>query len=147
MYSKEEAKEIKRKFWITFAEKYPNKWILYNTKIKDFSLKFSVDNKKAEVSIDIECKEDNLRKIYYEKIESLKTILQEDYLPETQFERNYCLENGKKISRIWITKTNVSINNPQTWNDIFKFLAQNMILLESFFLEYEEYIKDLELNT
>jgi len=147
MYSKEEAREIKRNFWIAFANKYPNKWILYNTKIKDFSLKFYVDNKKAEVSIDIECKEDELRKIYYEKIESLKTILQEEYLPETIFERNHHLENGKIISRIWVAKTGISINNPKTWNETFVFLAQNMQLFETFFIEYEDYIQDLELNT
>ena len=49
MYSKEEAQRLKREFWIAFAEKYPRKWLLYDTKIKDFSFKFFVDNKKAQV--------------------------------------------------------------------------------------------------
>ncbi|WP_286971405.1 DUF4268 domain-containing protein, partial [Flavobacterium sp. UBA4854] len=51
MYSKEESQRIKREFWVAFAEKYPRKWVLYDTKIKDFSFKFYVDNKKAQVLI------------------------------------------------------------------------------------------------
>ena len=40
MYSKEENQKLKREFWVSFANKYPRKWVLYNTKIKDFSFKF-----------------------------------------------------------------------------------------------------------
>lgn len=50
MYSKSEALFIKKDFWIKFAEEYPRKWLLYDTKIKDFSFKFYVDNKKVQVS-------------------------------------------------------------------------------------------------
>ena len=100
MYSKEEALQLKKEFWTSFATAYPRKWILYNTKIKDFSFKFHVDNSKAMVLIDIEPKEEDKRKIYYEKIESLKTILIEEFLAEAIFERNFYLEIGKCISRI-----------------------------------------------
>ena len=72
MYSKEEAQRLKREFWIAFAEKYPRKWLLYDTKIKDFSFKFFVDNKKAQVLIDIEPRNDEKRIAYFEKLEALK---------------------------------------------------------------------------
>ena len=52
MFSKEEALQIKKDFWIAFAEEYPRKWLLYNTKIKDVTFKFYVDNKKAQVLLD-----------------------------------------------------------------------------------------------
>ena len=38
MFSKEEALQIKKDFWIAFAAEYPRKWLLYNTKIKDVTL-------------------------------------------------------------------------------------------------------------
>ena len=82
MYSKEETLRIKKEFWTQFAASNPRKWILYDTKIKDFTFKFFIDNKKAQVLLDIECSSEELRKIYYEKIESLQTILREEYLPE-----------------------------------------------------------------
>lgn len=72
MYSREESQKIKREFWVAFAEKHPRKWVLYDTKIKDFSFKFFVDNKKAQVLIDIEHRSDEKRNAYFEKIEALK---------------------------------------------------------------------------
>ena len=147
MYSKEEALRIKKDFWIAFAEAYPRKWMLYDTKIKDVTFKFFIDNKKAQVLLDIEPKDEEKRKIYYEKIESLKTILLEEYLPEAILERNYYLESGKVISRIWVEKTGVSLNNKSNWQSIFDFFNETMSQFEYFFYEHQEYIKDLEINT
>ncbi|MBP9793710.1 MAG: DUF4268 domain-containing protein [Flavobacterium sp.] len=147
MYSKEESIRIKKEFWTQFAEAYPRKWLLYNTKIKDVSFKFFVDNKKAQVLLDIEPKDDEKRKIYFEKVESLKTILLEEYLPEAIFERNHYLESGKIISRIWVETDGISINNKATWPTIFDFFNENMDAFERFYYENEDYIKDLEVNT
>ena len=147
MFSKEEALQIKKDFWIAFAAEYSRKWLLYNTKIKDVTFKFYVDNKKAQVLLDIEPKDENKRIIYYEKVESLKNILLEDYLEDAIFERNFYLENGKVISRIWVEKTGISINNKNTWNEVFDFFNEKMDAFERFFYENEDYIKDLEINT
>ena len=147
MFSKEEALQIKKDFWIAFAAEYPRKWLLYNTKIKDVTFKFYVDNKKAQVLLDIEPKDEEKRKIYYEKVESLKTILLEDYLDDVIFERNFYLETGKVISRVWVEKTGISINNKTTWPEVFDFFAEKMDAFERFFYENEDYIKDLEINT
>ena len=147
MFSKEEALQIKKDFWIAFAAEYPRKWLLYNTKIKDVTFKFYVDNKKAQVLLDIEPKDEEKRKIYYEKVESLKTILLEDYLDDVIFERNFYLETGKVISRLWVEKTGIRINNKNTWPEVFDFFAEKMDAFERFFYENEDYIKDLEINT
>ena len=82
-----------------------------------------------------------------ENIESLKTILLEDYLPEAILERNYYLENGKIISRIWIEKLEVSLNNKNNWEAIFDFFNETMTQFEHFYFEHEDYIKNLEINT
>ena len=147
MFSKEEAQQIKKQFWIDFATAYPRKWLLFNTKIKDFSFKFYVDNKKAMVLLDIENKDEEKRKIYFEKIESLRTLLWEDHIPDAIFERNFYLENGKLISRIWVELDGISCNNKATWPKIFDFFNEKMSAFEIFFYEYEDYIKDLEINT
>ena len=147
MFSKEEALQIKKDFWIAFAAEYPRKWLLYNTKIKDVTFKFYVDNKKAQVLLDIEPKDENKRIIYYEKVESLKNILLEDYLEDAIFERNFYLETGKEISRVWVEKTGISINNKNTWPEVFDFFDEKMDAFERFFYENEDYIKDLEINT
>ncbi len=134
MYSKEETQHLKREFWIAFAEKYPRKWILYDTKIKDFSFKFYADNKKAQVLISIENRNEEKRAFYFDKINSLKNILQEDFKLDLVFEKNYFLENGKSISQIWIEKINVSVSNKSYWNEIFDFFNDKMSAFELFFL-------------
>lgn len=147
MFSKEDAQKLKKEFWTAFAASNPRKWMLYNTKIKDVTFKFYVDNKKAQVLLDIEPKEDKNRIIYFEKIESLKDLLLQDYLPDAIFERNFHLESGKIISRVWVEKTGISINNKNHWSEIFEFFSEKMEAFEYFFYEHEEYIKNLEMNT
>ena len=58
MFSKEESKKIRQEFWTSFGKEYPRKWLLYNTKIKGVTLKFTFTTKIAQVSIDIEPIED-----------------------------------------------------------------------------------------
>lgn len=146
MYSREESQKLKREFWVAFAEKHPRKWILYDTKIKDFSFKFYVDNKKAQVLIDIEHRSDEKRTAYFEKIEALKNILEEEFIKDLVFEKNYTLESGKTISRIWIEKQGIGFSNRNNWDAIFDFFYEKMNALEMFYLEYDEFIKDIENN-
>ena len=142
MFSKQEAQLLKTEFWTAFGKAFPRKWLLYDTKIKDFSFKFYADNKKAEVSIDIEMKDELFRNAYYEKIWSLESIL-EDEIGAFSKDEFYVLENGKVISRIWVEKNGVSIFNKQTWPYIFEFFVEKMDAFERLFYEYEDFIKDI----
>lgn len=144
MYSKAENQRLKHDFWVAFAEKYPRKWVLYDTKIKDFSFKFFVDNRRAQVLIDIEHRSDEKRTAYFEKLEALKNILEEDFVKGLVYEKSFYLENGKTISRIWVEKLGVSVSNRQYWDEIFDFFNENMNALEMFYLEYDEFIKDID---
>ena len=144
MYSKEENQRLKREFWIAFAEKYPRKWVLYDTKIKDFSFKFYVENTKAQVLIDIEHRNEDKRLQYFEKMEAFRTILETEYLSGLVFEKNFTLDSGKTISRIWVEQSQVSMSNRKYWDEIFDFFFEKMNALEMFYLEYEAIIKDIE---
>ena len=143
MYSKAEMQKLKHEFWVAFAFEYPRKWLLYDTKIKDFSFKFHADNKKAQVMIDIEMRDNDKRFAYFEKLESLKNILEEEFIKDLVFEKNLTLESGKTISRIWVEKLGISVSNRNTWNEIFAFFAEKMTAFETFYFEYEDFIKDV----
>jgi hypothetical protein len=144
MYSKEENQRLKREFWILFSEKYPRKWLLYDTKIKDFSFKFYVENTKAQVLIDIEHRSEEKRIAYFEKLESLRPILEEEFIKNLIFEKNFTLESGKTISRVWVELSHVSVSNRNYWDQIFDFFNEKMSALELFYSEYDEFIKDIE---
>lgn len=142
MFSKEEAQKLRKEFWTAFGKSFPRKWILYDTKIKDFSFKFYADSKKAEVSIDIEMKDEIYRNAYYEKIWSLENMLMEE-VGDIRKDEFYPLENGKVISRIWVTKEKVSIFDKNSWQEIYEFFVVKMDGFERFFWEYEDFIKDV----
>lgn len=144
MFSRQEAQQLKTEFWTIFGKAFPRKWLLYDTKIKDFSFKFFADNKKAEVSLEIEMKDEDLRKAYYDKIWSLENMLA-DYVGDFQKDESYALENGKTISRFWVEKHGVSIYNKDSWRAIFEFFVEKMDGFERFFYEFEDYIKDVDI--
>ncbi len=143
MYSKEETQRLKREFWTAFAERYPRKWLLYDTKIKDLSLKFHVDNKKAMVLLDVESRDDEKRTAYFEKLQSLQNLLESDYGDDFVFEKDHYLENGKAISRVSTTHNGLSLSRRDDWHTIFDFFADRMNALETFFLEYADHIRDI----
>ncbi len=143
MFSKEESARIRREFWTSFGKSFPRKWLLYNTKIKDLSLKFYADRKTAAVMIDIEMKDEFLRKAYYEKFLSLKNIFLQE-ISGLIFEENFILDNAKFISRIYLPiDKKVSIHNKDSWSDIYNFFYTNMDKLEQLFWEYEDFIKGI----
>ena len=76
MFSKEESRQLRELFWTSYGKSFPRKWLLYNTKIKNVSLKFQADRKTASVCIDIEHEDEIDRLIQFEKFESLKSILE-----------------------------------------------------------------------
>lgn len=144
MFTKQENQDLKREFWIDFAKKYPRKWLLYDTKIKDLSFKFFVDNTKAQVQIAIEHRSDDKRFSYFDQFLSLKNILEKEFISDLVFQKNLTLENGKTISLIWVEKLNISVSNRKYWDEIFDFFNQKMDLFEQFYFEYDEVIKNID---
>jgi hypothetical protein len=74
----------------------------------------------------------------------LKNILEEEFISDLVFVKNFSLENGKTISRIWVEKLNVSVSNKKYSDEIFAFFNEKMSALELFYIEYDEFIKDIE---
>ncbi|RRQ48965.1 DUF4268 domain-containing protein [Maribacter algicola] len=140
MFSKEESRKLREEFWISFGKSYPKKWVLYKTKIKGLSFKFTFDLKKAMVSIDVEGDLEQ-RILVWEKLISLKSILLEDYWPEAIFEEYHLLENQKEISRIYTELNEVSIHNKNTWLQTMVFLSQNMDKIEVFYEDFKDILK------
>ncbi len=141
MFGKEESRLLRQEFWTSFGKSFPRKWILYNTKIKGLSFKFYFDTKKAFVSLDLEDDLEN-RINCWEKLVALKSILQDEYLPNAIYEEEFYLDNGKEISRIYVPlEQKMSIHNKNTWRDTMEFFNEKMLLFEAFFEEYKDVIK------
>lgn len=141
MFSKEESRLMREEFWTSFGKSFPRKWLLYNTKLKGLSFKFHFDNRSALVALDLE---DDLEKriTYWEKLESLKSILKDEFLPDAIYEEIYVLNNEKEISRIHVTLPyKVSIHNKNNWQEVMVFFKDKMNAFETFFEEYKDIIE------
>ena len=152
MYSKEEAAKIRREFWISFdhySRKFlgpTRKWIRYNTKIKDLSLKFDANRNCAKVILAIENNSEDIRFDRFVFLKNYEAVFEEFIDHSWIWDEEYTLDNGKKICAIYKQLNGVNIYRKSDWTTIFEFFVTNMILLEKAFDEIkpllEEYIKN-----
>jgi len=142
MYSREEGKQIRQDFWTFFGKRYHRKWTLYDTKLKDINLKFSIEEPRALVSLDLEHHDAIFREYYFDKLCSLKSVMREEVSAGLVFDKNYILESGKEISRVYIFIEPVKITRKTDWPTIYEFFHANMDRLEHFFWEYKDFIED-----
>lgn len=150
MYSKEEAKVIRKRFWNSF-EQFSKKgrkrlgksstWMLQKTGIKGFSLKFDANNKAVQVGFEIASKGLQRQLKYYEKMQSLKALLDDEFNQQLIWNDHYLTENGKEVFRIYIEKTRLNLFKEEDWNQIFDFFFKQMNTLEDWFMEYRDIIK------
>ena len=138
MFSKAESKKLRQQFWTSFGIVFRRKWLLYDTGIKEIQLKFTFNQKFAQVSIDIFDEDPLIRPYYFEKLLSLKNILISEYLSEAIFDEEYILPEGKIISRVYVQLENVNIHNRNQWPEVMKFLNVTMEQMEDFFVEYKD---------
>ncbi len=140
MFSKEESKRLKQDFWTSFGKSFPRKWTLYDTKVKGLIFKFQFNLKTAEVSIEVDHNNLEIRMDVWEKLISLKSIIINDYLPNAIFDDSFVVNQNKEISKIYIVKENVSIHNKNSWQETMVFFNTQMNLIESFFEDYKDII-------
>jgi hypothetical protein len=114
---------------------------LYDTKLKDVVLKFSFEDRRAMVSIDINHEDEVFRAYYYEKLLNLKKIMKDTVSTELIFDENYLLESGKMISRVFVMYEGVKIQKQTDWPEVYEFYNNYMGKMEVFFLEYKDFIE------
>ena len=150
MFSKEEAKKLREEFWDQFKhmsvarrtrKKLQGNWMLDQTGIKALNLRFHVDREVVQVGIDLETRNMDKKIELYEKLESLRKLLEEAMESTLIWELEYIRENGKSVSRIYLQMEGVDIYKRDTWTEAHKFMYTNMMKLEVFFQEYRDFLK------
>ncbi len=150
MYSKEEVRALKLEFWETFGSLstkkrnglgLPKQWTLHKTGIKPMSLKFEATKRFALVSLEISTKDEDSRLKLYEKLSSLSTIINSEFEGGVVWELIHETEEGREMSRIYYKLDNVNMFDKNDWPKMFEFLFNNMLKLETLFIDYRDYIK------
>lgn len=150
MYSQLEKKSLREEFWNSFKtysnkrklrSKKPGKWIMNDTGIKGLSLKFYFGESIAWAGIEISSNKVDRQIELFDKLEKLKTIL-ENAVPQTlEWELETYTEAGVPVSRVGSKIENVNVYNKDSWKIINGFLYSVMAPIEDVFREYFDFLK------
>lgn len=147
MYTKEEAKEIKVKFWDGFKRysktngRKMTSWVLRGTQIKEVQLKFDLNEKGAFVVLQIDSKLDSKRISVYEKFEKYKPVIMESCGSDLKWERDFFIEGFKDVSVIYFQLPGANVHKKEEWDTYFQFLFKKMSILEEAYLDVKEVIQ------
>ena len=145
--TKEEAKEIRVKFWEGFKryckrKHIYRKWVLTGVKIRSTQLKFYADREKALVLFQIDHKNELRRFEVYECMLSYQTLFRAECGDELKWEEEYTGIEGQEISAIYFELRGVNLYRVEDHERIYTFFAEKMPLLEDLYYEYRDLINE-----
>jgi hypothetical protein len=141
MYSKQEAVTLKQGFWTAFgqymspvqsADGEKIAWINYKTGEKAIAFKMNADTKEATIAIEIRHKSEQVRHLYFERLESLKELLHQYLGEEWIWLKDAYDEWEKPLSLVYYELTDVNILDKADWPAVISFFKPRMIALDEF---------------
>ena len=147
MYSKQEASQLRKKFWTQFGQYMrpfpgaggePVNWLNYKTGIKHLYFRMDAGNKQATIAIELRHADPLLQQYYSEKLRELENLFQKMMGEAWQWELHTIDEDGKQVSRIGTIVTGVNVFNTADWPAIISFLKPRMLALDSFWTLVKE---------
>jgi len=141
MYSKQEASQLRKKFWTSFgqymrplpnADGEPVNWLNYKTGIKHLYFRMDAGKDKATIAIELCHPDPSVQRHYFEKCRSLEKLLHQTLGENWEWQLHISDEEGKLISRIGTQLKNVNIFDDKEWPAIISFLKPRMLALDSF---------------
>ncbi len=151
MFSKEQTQQLRETFWTNFGLWCENQpallhrkpmWMLYNTKIRHVQLKFDATRKHADVILEVNHKNEELRLDVYEIIEKYRNILESGLEGVLIWDFLYTLDDGKPVARAYCRLHNVDYLQEKYHEAIFTFFMNHMLLLETNFMDIAEFVKE-----
>lgn len=150
MYSKDEAKLLRKEFWIVFARRCEivpdlrhkkKKWVLYDTGLSGIDLKFDVTRSEALVMIEINSRLENRRLEIFETLQKYQKFLEEGFAEPLEWDICFVRESGQEVCRIYTSLPNVDFHRQNQWPDIFNFMIDNMLKLENNLMEIKDVLE------
>ena len=152
MLSREEQKQINSSFWDGFKEftkkiKSSNgrriNWLSYPSDVKDVYIRLHAGTKEAGVFFDIQPKDIGVRAIIWEQMTELKKVMESTMQLEGEWFENAILPDGRMISRIAWTRTELNYLNKEDHAEIYAFLKDTMVAFDAFYQEFKEILINL----
>lgn len=141
MYSKEEASQIRKKFWISFgrymklqpsAGGMPVNWVNYKTGVKGLNFKTDADNRNVIIRVELNAADTDIRHLMYEQMEEYRPLFESVCGQDWIWYRDVYDEYGRPLSRIEKKKEGLSIFRESDWPEIIGFLKKGLTGLDEF---------------
>lgn len=152
MYTKEEIKELKLKFWAGFREFVQNhsnpdlrrkRWLLNDTGVSGVAFRFDFDRERASVMIELQHKNETRRLRTFEILEQYKVVLEEGFPDGLIWEFYHRRDdNNQEVCRIFTFIEGVDFHRQNQWTEVYHFFTENMPKLEENFLMVKEVLKE-----
>lgn len=148
MYSKEETQNMRHEFWHKLESKTrrlpgqngkPRKWIGDRTGIRGLDLRFDVNREFAMVAMEINPTGKEKKAELWQKMQNCKTLFETTFGGQLTWDDNYIKDAGDSVIRIYV-KTEGDMYDREKWSGMIHFLIDNMIRLETAFLEVQDYL-------
>ncbi len=149
MFSKEEAKELRKLFWHKLenrTRRLPGqkgrkiKWIFDDTGIKGLDLRFDINRERAIVALEINHRSEERRLRLYEKLEACKSIIESEFENELNWDFIYSKEEGRDVCRIYDELSPADMYRQDQWPEVMKFMIDRMIRMEKAFMEVKDFL-------
>ncbi len=153
MFTKDEKKELTKKFWMLLSEKLDKSgkedgrnvdWMNYPNKINNLYFRMEADTESVKFCIDIQFLFPGVREIYFQQFEEFQVKLKEIMPMEFIWLKEYDHWNGKTISRLYVELKDVSIFSEDTWSKSHTFLADNFLAFDEFWQEFGDVFVSLK---
>ncbi|MET0394729.1 MAG: DUF4268 domain-containing protein [Chitinophagaceae bacterium] len=141
MYSKQETALLKKNFWTSFGQYMrplpgaggePVNWLNYKTGIRHLYFRLDADSRQAAIGIELRHPDPDLRRQYYEQLEQLKAILEQETGEAWEWQLHAIDEDGREVSRIGIQLPGVNIFRREDWPAIISFFKPRLLALDAF---------------
>jgi Domain of unknown function (DUF4268) len=141
MYTRQEASLIRKQFWTSFGQymrPLPGangdtvNWLNYKTGIRYLYFRMDADTEKASIAIELRHTEFSMQQHYFEQLQQLKNILEQETGEEWQWELRQPDEDGNTVSKISTSIAKVNVFNNADWPVIISFLKPRLLALDKF---------------
>lgn len=152
MFKKDQVKALKTEFWTALAThmlgKKPRniakiRFLNYKTGIKDFYIRMHAEKDHAMVSFDFQHKDEEIRALFYEQLESFKTMMHSTMETELIWDPEYIIDRRYTIARVYLQLDNVNVFNKEDWPAMFEFLTPLMFKADEFWEDVKDVFQDL----
>ncbi len=148
MYTREEASQLRKKFWTSFgqymrpvssASGESINWLNYKTGIRNFYFRMDAGKEYASVGIELVHPDPLQRAHYYSLLQQVGALLEEETGEKWSWLPEFTDEDGHTISRIGTRVNGVSVFRTGDWPAIISFLKPRIMALDRFWTQ----VKDL----